>query len=46
MGVLNAGTDDEDFRKATGGHDRHVVVVDDAELMDGTSLEDTLSGVV
>ena len=46
LGVLNAGADEEHFRKTVGGHDRYVVVVDDAELMDGTDLEDTLSDAI
>jgi S-DNA-T family DNA segregation ATPase FtsK/SpoIIIE len=46
LGVLDAGADEDAFHEAIGDHERYVVVVDDAELLDGTDLEDPLTETV
>jgi DNA segregation ATPase FtsK/SpoIIIE, S-DNA-T family len=43
LAVLGANAGEDDLEEAVRDNGRYVIVVDDAELMDGTALEDSLS---
>ncbi|PKK12695.1 FtsK/SpoIIIE domain-containing protein [Thermomonospora sp. CIF 1] len=46
LGVLDADATEDDLLEAIGREHRYVVVVDDAELLDDTDLDDALRGVL
>jgi S-DNA-T family DNA segregation ATPase FtsK/SpoIIIE len=46
LGVLSADADSDDLAETIGEEHRYVVVVDDAELLDETDLDDALCGVL
>jgi DNA segregation ATPase FtsK/SpoIIIE, S-DNA-T family len=46
LGVLDASAEEPDLLAAIGDEHRYVVVVDDAELLDETELDDALRGVL
>ncbi|WP_433474537.1 FtsK/SpoIIIE domain-containing protein [Spirillospora sp. CA-142024] len=46
LGVLTSGSDAGDLERAVGDEHRYAVVVDDAELLDGTGLDDALLDVL
>ncbi|SEG90694.1 DNA segregation ATPase FtsK/SpoIIIE, S-DNA-T family [Thermomonospora echinospora] len=46
LGVLDADAAEDDLLDAVGEEHRYVVVVDDAELLDETALDDALRGVL
>ncbi len=46
LAVLDAQSPEEALSSAVAGHDRYVIVVDDAELLDRTDLEDPLTEAV
>jgi S-DNA-T family DNA segregation ATPase FtsK/SpoIIIE len=46
LAVLDAHADEEALTQALGDHERYVVVVDDAELLDRTDLEEPLTRIV
>jgi len=46
LGLLSADSEEEDLAAAIGDEHRYVVVVDDAELLDETELDDALRGVL
>ncbi|CNF09526.1 DNA translocase FtsK [Mycobacterium tuberculosis] len=46
LGLLTSDADPDDLENAIGDEHRYVVVVDDAELLDETDLDDALRGVL
>lgn len=46
LGLLDASAEEDDVAAAIGDEHRYVVVVDDAELLDETELDDALRGVL
>ncbi|WP_030174783.1 FtsK/SpoIIIE domain-containing protein [Spirillospora albida] len=43
LGLLTADSDQDDLEKAVGEENRYVIVVDDAELLDESDLDDALT---
>jgi S-DNA-T family DNA segregation ATPase FtsK/SpoIIIE len=46
LGVLDVGAQEETLSETIGDNQRYVIVIDDAELLDRTDLEDPLSVAV
>ncbi|MBO2462890.1 FtsK/SpoIIIE domain-containing protein [Actinomadura violacea] len=46
LGVLTSDADPDDLDRAIGDEHRYAVVVDDAELLDETDMDDALAGVL
>ncbi|MDL4814755.1 FtsK/SpoIIIE domain-containing protein [Actinomadura opuntiae] len=46
LGVLTSDSDPDDLERAIGDEHRYAVVVDDAELLDETDMDDALAGLL